>query len=52
MYFTKLLNYMKKNQIAKVVPKENIDDNIKREVNTGNFFALDHKDHIPSLSKE
>merc|ERR1711970_1152361 len=31
IYFTKLLNYMKSNNIKKVVPKENPEDNVKHE---------------------
>ena len=32
LYFTKLLNHMKKEKIVKVVPKENPMDNVQREV--------------------
>lgn len=39
LYFTKLLNHMKKENIVKVVPKENPMDNVQREVNTGGLTS-------------
>ena len=39
LYFTKLLNHMKKENIVKVVPKENPMDNVLREVNTGGLTS-------------
>ena len=39
LYFTKLLNYMKENNVVKVVPKEDPNDNIKREINTGGLTS-------------
>ena len=39
IYFTKLLNYMKKQNLVKVVPKENPEDKIKREYNTGGLTS-------------
>ena len=39
LYFTKLLNYMRKNRISKMVPRENPEDGIEREAFNGGLSS-------------